>query len=408
MKGKAIWILGFFSFLLGAIVVNAIIMWFNLGPQATFTPPLLGGLTGAIPVYVYFLISMLLTLVFLGMTSHKIVSDLSNEDELNAVDQRMSTIEIGLQDQQKTLESVDSKAVLIEEGLEYTRRQFSKGLSEQGDAIKRSVDAGHESQLKMLSEQEDAIKRSVETGRESQLKMLDGVQGRIFLLDEGLTGVKKEFLKGLNEQGDAIRGVNNSLVNRIDSQTDDIKGAVAKELMGVDNALTQLKQRDEKTAGAVAKQMDEIARIKSKVEKLERELAKPKQLLTSQSNVKNVKGIGADKAAKLKEIEVMTVGDLVMADPKVVAEKLVSSDKTVEKLQGRAQLSMVPGVNQKDIFLLEELNINDRRSLAEQDPVELGKKINAIFKVSLARGKVKEADKPNFEEIDSWVKFAKA
>ena len=198
------------------------------------------------------------------------------------------------------------------------------------------------------------------------------------------------------------------MVNRIDSQTEVIRGVVAKELVEVDNTLAQLKQRDKKTMEVVAKQMNEIASIKLKLEKLERELAKPKQLLTSQSNVKNVKGIGPRKWAELKEIGIITAGELVMADPKAIAEKMGSSAKTVERLQGRAQLSMVPSLKEKDIFLLQELGIIDRKNLAEQDPVELSRKINAIFRVNLARGKVAEANKPNFEEIHSWVKFAKA
>jgi predicted RecB family nuclease len=97
-----------------------------------------------------------------------------------------------------------------------------------------------------------------------------------------------------------------------------------------------------------------------------------------------------------------------MADPKAVAEKTGASENTVGKLQGRAQLSLIPGMKDKDLTLLEELDITDRKSLAAQDPIELGKKMNAIFKVNLARGKVSEADKPTIEEIDSWVKFVKS
>jgi hypothetical protein len=57
---------------------------------------------------------------------------------------------------------------------------------------------------------------------------------------------------------------------------------------------------------------------------------------------------------------------------------------------------------------LEELDILDRRTLAEQDPIDLSKKMNAIFKVSVAKGKVSEGDKPTIEEIDTWVKFVKS
>lgn len=371
MKGIYIWILGFFSFLAGANVVNATIMWFNLGPTGTFTPYLLGGLTGAIPVYVYLLISVLVTLAFLGATSHQVVSELSSAEEINALNEKANRLETGQQTQQNLLEGVQARVFLVDEGIERTRKEFSKGLSDQGEAIKQSLESGHQ----------------------TQQKMLEGVQGRVFLLEEGLKGVRK----GLGEQAEAIKGVSVNLLEKLGPQLAEIETAVAK-----------LEQRDNKTVAAITKQRAEIAEINLKMERLESEIAQRKPLLTSQSNVVDVKGIGDAKAAELKEIGITSVGDLIMADPKVVAEKMGSSDKTVEKLQGRAQLSMVPGMKEKALFLLEELDIMDRKSLAEQDPIELSKKINAIFKVHVADGKVSEADKPTIEEIDSWVKFVRS
>jgi predicted RecB family nuclease len=97
-----------------------------------------------------------------------------------------------------------------------------------------------------------------------------------------------------------------------------------------------------------------------------------------------------------------------LTDPAVIAEKTGMSEKMVEKLQGRAQLAMVPGVKEKDLVLLEEAGVTNRKELANQDPLELGRKINGIFKVYVEEGKISEAEKPTIEEIYSWVKFAKA
>ena len=140
---------------------------------------------------------------------------------------------------------------------------------------------------------------------------------------------------------------------------------------------------------------------------METSLVRPETLLTSQSNVEDVKGIGPNKGAELREIGITTAGDLIMADPRVLAEKLGSSDKTTEKLQGRAHLSMIPGLKEKDLLLLEEIDITDRKNLSSQDPMELSQKINAAFKAELAKGRVTELDRPTIEEIDSWVKFTK-
>ena len=368
LKGITIWVLGFFSFLAGSNVISAVIMWFNLGPEGTIY--LLGNLTGAIPVYVYLLISVLAMLALLGGTAHKLVSELSVADQIKVIDEKANSLQAGQESQQKALEVVKARVFLVDESLERMRQEFSKRLVEQGDAIKQSLESGHR----------------------SQQKTLDGMQGRVFLLDESLKGVNK----GLSEQEEVIKGVNATLVGKISPQLADVK-----------EALAQLEQRDTKTVAAIVKQRDEIEEIKLKLERLEGALVTPKPLLASQSNVEDVKGIGPGKGAELKEIGITNVGDLIMADPKVVAEKLSSSDKTVEKLQGRAQLALVPGLKDKDLLLLEELDIIDRKSLAEQDPIELSKRINAIFKVNLAKGKVSEADKPTIEEIDSWVKFAR-
>jgi hypothetical protein len=342
-------------------------MWFELGPTAAV--PYFNWM----PVYIYALISVILMLVFLGGTAHMLVSELSIKDDVRKISERAIRLENSQQAQEKVLESVKARVFLVDESLERTRAELSKGLVDQGDAIKQSMEMGHQ----------------------AQKKMLDGVQGRVFLLDESLKDVKK----GLSEQTDVTKLVNANLVAKVDK--------VGPQLADVKEALAQLEKGDKKTVAAITKQMDEIEELKLKVERLEDALVTPKPLLTSQSDVEIVKGIGPGKGAELKEIGITSVGDLIMADPKVIVDKTGSTDKTVEKWQGRAQLSMIPGLKDKDLLLLEDLDIIDRKSLADQDPIELSKKLNAIFKVNLAKGKVSEADKPTIEEIDSWVRSAK-
>jgi hypothetical protein len=233
--------------------------------------------------------------------------------------------------------------------------------------------------------------------------MIDGLQGRVFLLDESMKGVKDE----LNGQTDVMKSVNANLVDKVDPQLAEIKESSTKQLYEIDNGLRQIRQRDKKTLATIAKQAGEISEVRLKLEKLEAELIKPKPMLTSRSNVEDVKGIGPGKGTELREMGIPTAGELVMADTKLVAERMGTSEKTVEKLQGRAQLAMIPGLKEKDLFLLEELDITDRKSLAKQDPIDLSKKVNAIFKVNLAQGKVAEGDKPTIEELESWIKFVR-
>ena len=157
----------------------------------------------------------------------------------------------------------------------------------------------------------------------------------------------------------------------------------------------------------MAKQQDQIAEITLKLEQLEAMLATPKPMLTSKSSIEDVKGIGPGRGTELKEMGITNAGELIMADTKILAGRMGSSERTVEKLQGRAQLSLIPGLNEKSLLLLEELDVIDRKSLAEQDSIELSKRINAVFKINLDKGKVLESDLPTIEEIDSWIRFAK-
>jgi uncharacterized membrane protein len=381
LKGKAIWILGLLAFLAGANVINSVIMWFEIGPEATFTPYLFGSLIGEIPNYVYFLVSLIAFVVFLGATSHKVVDDISNTDQINAIVENVDRLEAGQQSQQKLLEGVQAKVFLVDEGLERTRKDFSKALAEQGESIAKSLDSGHQ----------------------AQRKALDSIQGQVFLLDESLKGIKK----GLDAQVDIVKGTNATLVDTFAPQLADMQATLAKQIGETESALAQVKRGEKRTSATIAKQQDQIAEITLKLEQLEAMLATPKPMLTSKSSIEDVKGIGPGKGTELKEMGITNAGELIMADTKVLAGRMGSSEKTVEKLQGRAQLSMVPGLNEKNLLLLEELDVIDRKSLAAQDPIELSKRINAVFKINLDKGKVLESDLPTIEEIDYWIKFAK-
>jgi chromosome segregation ATPase len=427
LKGITIWILAFFSFLAGANVINALIMCFNLGPEGLFTPYLLGGLTGQIPVYIYLLFSVLITLAFLGGFSHKLVSDLSAEDQIRAMAEDMTRLEGDHQAHQKTLQDLQDRVSVMDENLERTV-ELSKGLSEQGENVLRTLQSAQQTNQNALqdlntkigaideslahaaeisrgqNEQGETMLRNLESAHQAHQKLLEDLQKQVGSLDEGLRTVRI----GGTEQETVSKGVAVNLEEKFGPQIADIRETVAKQLVEVETAMAQQEQRQKKTAKTITKQRTEIAGIQSKLEKLESELSKPKPVLTSRSNVEQIKGIGPKRGLVLREMGITNVGDFIIADAKAVAEKMGTAEKNVEKLQKQAQLLMVPGLNETDILLLEEVDITDRKSLAEQDPIELSKKINGIFKANVEKGKVSEEDKPTIEEIDSWVKFVKS
>jgi predicted flap endonuclease-1-like 5' DNA nuclease len=368
-------------------------MWFAAGPTSTLTPYLLGSLTGPIPVYVYTLISVLALLAFLGVTAHRLISELSVLDEIKTIQSNQET-------QQRTLLNVQNKVGEVDESLDRTSSKLSTEINDQGEAIKNKVEASEKliektgkNLTEELNSQGEAIKQTVEAADQNQQKLIDALQGRMFLVDENIADFKKQ----LSEQTKLMKNMDKTIAESVNAQLNDVR-----------ETLTKLESRDAKTATAITKQKGEIEDIKKKIELIEASLIAPKAMLKSNNNVEDVKGIGPNKTEDLSKIGITSVSDLIMADPKVVASALGSSDKTAEKLQGRAQLQMIPGIEEKDLLMLEELDITDRKSLSMQDPIELGKKMNAIFKINLADGIVLEADKRRIDKLESWVKYTKS
>lgn len=229
-------------------------------------------------------------------------------------------------------------------------------------------------------------------------KMLEKTKARLVIIDASLNDIRTGILEGFTEQGAEMKKTRADLFDKFGGKLASVKEEVTKQLGKVERTVKRVEQTNKKSATTVRKQMKEIANIKLKIEKLEEELDQPKPRLTSQSELREVKGIGVNLENELKGIGIKSVGELILTDSLIIAEKTNASQKTVERLQGRAQLMMVPGINEKDIILLEDLGITTRRKLADQDPIELGKKMNGIS----------EAKKPTIEEIDSWIKSAKS
>jgi hypothetical protein len=372
LQGKAIWALSFFSFLSGLNAVTAIVLAITLGIEGTFEPYLIGSLTGDLPIYVYLIASVVATLIFLGGTASKVVTELSNKELLNEINAKASNLESGQKLQQKVLESLQARVFLVDESVNGMRKEVAKAFVKQGEEIKQV-----------------------------QANLVDR-------FDSELAGVKREMVKQINGQREEMKKINANLANLFTKNLADVKDELGRQLIKLAGSMESHERRNRKSEKAILKQEGEIAEISLKLEQLEDVFVKPKPLLTSQCKVEDVRGIGENTGNELREMGITNVGELVLTDPAVISEKTDISEKTVEKLQGRAQLAMVPGVKEKDLTLLEEAGVMNRKDLANQDPFELGREISGISKVYVDEGKISEAEIPTIEEIDSWIKFAKA
>jgi hypothetical protein len=372
LRGKVIWALSFLTFFSGLNAITAVVLALNLGVTSNFRPFLFDSITGPVPVYTYLIGSILGTLAFLGWTSHQVVSELSSLELLAEINQRAVNLENVQNEQMKTLETLKARVFLVDESVNSMRKDVAKAFAKQGEDLKQ-VHA-------------DLVKK----------------------LDSELTATKTVIARQLSEQEEEIKEDLTTLSTVFDNKLAETRDGLTRQLADLDATMTRHEQRNRQTEKSILKQEEEIAAIKLELGRLEEAFVTPKTQLTSESKLEDVRGIGENTGNDLRQQGVNNVGDLLLSDPAVIAEKTGMSEKQVEKLQGRAQLAMVPGVTERDIVLLEEVGVTNRKELASQDPFELGRKINSIYKATVEKGKISEGEKPTIEQVQSWIKFAKA
>jgi hypothetical protein len=372
LRGKAIWALSFFAFLSGLNAITAVIIALNLGLTSNFRPYLFDSIIGSVPVYYYLVGSILGTLAFLGGTAHRVVKELSNLELLTEINQRASNLETGQDAQQKTLESLQARVFLVDEGVNSMRKEVAKAFTKQGEELKQV--------------QANLAKR----------------------LDSELTDAKTVIARQLGEQEQEIKEDLTSLTNVFDNKLAETRDGLARQLADLEATMTRHETSNRKTEKSILKQEEEIAAIKLTLGQLEEAFITPKPELTSKSKPEDVRGIGETTGNDLRAMGITNAGELLMTDPALIAEKTGMSEKQVEKLQGRAQLGMVPGVKERDMVLLEEVGVTNRKELADQDPLDLGRRISSVFAACVEKGKIPAGEKPTIEEIHSWVKFARA
>jgi predicted flap endonuclease-1-like 5' DNA nuclease len=375
MRGKAIWILSFFTFLSALNSITAIILAINLGIMANFQPYLISSLTGAIPIYVYLIVSILATLVFLLATSSKVVSELSDRELLYEINQRSELLQDGQALLKANQDELKGTVLLVKQNIDQTQKQITHNFSEQE---------------KHLEEIQAELTRNIEYESTN-------ITSRI----------RKNLTQGFSKQEENLTQLHDSLAKGFKTQLADAKVQIGKQIQKLENNIQKSEKRAKKNEKMLIKQENEILDIKDKITQLEEKIVKPKAQLTSQSSPEEIRGIGPNTNNELKEMGITNVGELILTDPQIIAEKTSASENMAKKLQVIAQLSMIPSLKERDINLLEEIGITNQQELANQDPIEIGRKINEILKAQIESGKIPETTKPTIEEIQSWIKFAK-
>jgi predicted flap endonuclease-1-like 5' DNA nuclease len=319
--------------------------------------------------------SILATLALLAATSHKVVTDLSQEELLNEINQRAELLEDGQTLLKSNQEDIKGTTFLIKQNIDQTQKQIKHNFTEQEKNLKEL----HEESTKNLEYESANI----------------------------TSKIRKNLKEDFTKQEKNLKQIHNSLTAKIENDSADIKLQIGTQLQTIEITQQQNEKTAKKTIKDLTKQKKEIQDIKDKITQIEQQFILPKALLTSQSNPEKVRGIGPNTNNELKEMGITNIAELILADPKIISQKTSASEKMAKKLQGIAQLSMVPSLEEKDIATLEEIGITDQKELANQTPIEIGRKINKMLQEQINQGKTPEIEKPTIEKIRTWIKYAK-
>jgi len=368
-KGIGVWISSFFVFLAGLNTLNAVMLWTYQGADAIIEPYLVGSMLGEIQVKEYFWLSLSTTLIFLGLTS---IIAYSGPTPYKQLLKMISGVEKELEANTKKLESTRTGV--------FAKIELDKMAREElFNTVNTNIDNSKKEMLSLMERQRKAVQKA----QEEMLGLLDEqamiIKKDVFsAVNTNLGKTGKEMLSMLEKQGKAIQGAMQK-VGRLSK-----KGAVTAE-----------------------EQKGELADVRARLERLERELTLPQPKLTSRSSTEEIKGIGPRFGEDLKSIGITNVSELVTTDPTLIAEKTRLTPEMALRLQARAQLLMVPGIDENDADLLEEVGILSRRELASQDPIQLSRMIGEVIK-SNALGIPSTGGKPTIEEVSSWIRLAKS
>jgi len=351
-KSVTIWILGFLTFLAGLNTINATIFWATKGIDAYVPLYIIGDIVpvwSLMPVTTYFWMSLTATFILLGMTTIQAL--------------RMQPVGPEVQ---KMVSKVEDDMVATRGALEATRvGLFAK------------------------MEDEKIIRQDMFT-----------------TINTNMDSTKKEVLDELEKQRSATERVSKDVEDTI-KELGDLRKEVFDTMAKHTKIAQAIERSSRRTKVTAERNMKELADLGPRVEKLETELIPPKPKLTSASRTEKVKGIGPRLAGELKAMGITSVGEFLLTDPESIGAKTRATPEMAARLQGRAQLLMVPGIDEKDADMLMDSGVTSRSKLAQQDAVQLGRRLNGVARTYIGKRKISESQKPTIEEISAWIKLAK-
>ena len=218
---------------------------------------------------------------------------------------------------------------------------------------------------------------------------------------------KQEMLALLANQGKAVKKVRSDLISTIETKANETGEKLLADLKKQKAVILGVKHLSEEGATTLKNQRAELEAIKLGLEKIEGNMVPNQAKLKSLDNPEDIKGIGPALGKELRSLGIASVGEFLTTDPVVIGEKTRVSQEMAENLQVTAQLMMIPGVDAGDAELLIESGIKSRKQLADNELIQLSRKVGALAKIYIDQGKISKDEYPTIEEISSWIKMAR-
>jgi hypothetical protein len=378
-KGIAMWISGSLTFLAALNTFNAIMLWAYHGADSVIDPYFNILRMGGIQVTDYFLASLIATFSFLGLTS---LIAYGRSSPYQALTKRIGQLENGLGDTQRKIEDANSELAAKLEIDSIKRHQLS-------DAINTKIDNATKEMLNTIDKHGKFLRRNREDLSSS--------------VKRSLNNMTEEMMGMLEKRAEAIQ---KNLLSTTEAHFCNIRNDIKMMLEKQGKALQAAERSGDQTGEALQRQMAKLEYVEAELEALRIELTLPKPRLNSLKGPEEINGIGPLLGTELRSIGITNIGELINVDPLIIAEKTPISLDMAKRFQARAQLLMIPGVDEIDAQLLEDLGIWSRRELANQNSIHLSRRIAEVAKSYVEKGKIARSECPTIEEVSSWIKYA--
>ena len=349
-RGITVWISAFATFLAILSSFAMVILLVNEGAGSIVRPYIIGSICGDLSVEAYLWISVTTTFIFLGITC------------------------IIAYRKQPPKPEIVKMFLKVGGNLAALRKAQEASITEMADQMEYERKVNHKFFNKVNSNFEET---------------------------------NKETLALLAEQRKTIKKARLDMISTIEKKTDETGEKLSADLKKQGTVMIGVKRLSEEGATALKKQRAELEDIKLRLGRIEGNMVPTQAKLKSLDEAEDIKGIGPALGKELSGLGITSVGEFLTTDPVIIGEKTRVSQEMAENLQAMAQLMMIPGVDANDAEILIDAGIKSRRELADQDLIQLSRKVGEIAKIYVDQGKISKDEYPTIEEISSWIRMAR-